>query len=194
MYKRERDTQRKRVYAAERVLDDYGRIENVSEIQVYVNKIWASKWARKHFRMACACFSPLVADGRGTRIARGGWQRLNLPRWARTKTVILHELTHALLPDEGASHGWQFAKAYLDIVRHVLGREAAAKLKAAYRQYHVRFRPKRRLSSAAIERRWQLLSFPSVPSCQLAQPGSRSTSRRAPTWASGPRHGSGNLW
>ena len=40
---------------------------------------------------------PLIKNGKGTRKARGSANRINLPRWARSKAVVLHETAHCLV-------------------------------------------------------------------------------------------------
>lgn len=58
---------------------------------------------------------PRVKDGRGTTAARGSRWTINLPRWARTPRVVLHEVAHALGP-EGAAHGPEFARLHLELL------------------------------------------------------------------------------
>lgn len=146
-----RDMQKAKLYRAEKVLLPYGKVgdESVPACEAFVKSVWQSTWVKKHFVRARLNGPPEIADGRGTRIARGGLNRLNLPRWARTKAVVLHEITHALTPDRPA-HGWVFCKNYLAIVQHFMGTEAAKELRVAYREHRVRYNPPRRLSPATL--------------------------------------------
>lgn len=138
-----RDPQKGRLYKAENAAFPNKKEDLDYEATVaYVAKVWASPWIRRHFRQAVRHPHPYVKDGRGTRIARGGLRRLNLPRWARNRPVILHEITHALLPPS-EHHGWLFAKSFLALVQHFIGREAALVLKGAYRSYRVRYKKPR---------------------------------------------------
>lgn len=76
---------------------------------------------------------PRIKDGRGTTFARGGWRSINLPLWARTKPVILHELAHNLSArdyiDDG--HGPWYMRYFIDLVARFLGADKSAMLKSA---------------------------------------------------------------
>ena len=79
---RPRDTQRQKVYNWERTLPS--RTLTLEESKSLVAK-------------ACRRYSaaiPFIANGRGTRIAYAGLGRINLPRWARTDTTVLHEVAN----------------------------------------------------------------------------------------------------
>lgn len=79
--------------------------------------------------------------------------------------VVLHELAHIIHNrlgsswgrgerkaelSGGASHGWQFAAIFLDLVHFIIGKEAADQLKAAYKAARVRFRAKRKSTRTGI--------------------------------------------
>src|SRR5262249_27229542 len=85
-----------------------------------------------------------VTDGRGSGVAWADRGALHLPRWARRKLVVLHELAHVVTwTCYGAckqAHGRTFARVYLVLVRRVLGQEAARELRRAFRVQGVRFR------------------------------------------------------
>lgn len=69
---------------------------------------------------------PEVKDGRGTRKASAQLNRINLPRWARTKGVVLHELTHCILDFDAfrrgrwgnayAAHGPEFMRLFIQLL------------------------------------------------------------------------------
>ena len=62
--------------------------------------------------------TPTVADGRGTRWARGSLRRINLPIWARTLPVVLHESAHGItsrFDATAAPHGPLFVRIYIDL-------------------------------------------------------------------------------
>jgi len=136
-----RDSQRQKVYTAERVLCRYEtKYPTVKDIERYCKKIIRSTWFIRHF----GNHSFRVHDGRGRRNA-GGWHgwgglEITLPLWARCDRVILHELCHGLTINP--PHGWSFAKHYMELVRHFMGKDAYKALKAAYKEHHVRTRPK----------------------------------------------------
>jgi putative metallohydrolase (TIGR04338 family) len=112
-----------------------------AETLAYVERVTRSRWWRCRLPRGVR-----VKDGRGTRIARGGWgtgrPTVNLPRWARTRLVILHELAHVLTSRPGrevAAHGPEFAKTYLELVRR-FEPELAPRLRAEFKAGRVRTR------------------------------------------------------
>jgi putative metallohydrolase (TIGR04338 family) len=91
-----------------------------------------------------------LRDGRGTRWARGGSGRLILPYWARTRWVILHELSH-VVAGSNAKHGWLFCAVFLELITMYLGEDAGRRLRNAFRQTRCKFRkPYHRKPSAAF--------------------------------------------
>ena len=130
-----RDNQRSRVYNAERMLPEWGKRlgdGSMDTMNQYVSSItrthwWLSRGGPRHVH---------IKDGRGTRWARGGYGQINLPRWARTKLVCLHELAH-VLNNTGAPHGPEFAATLLALVRR-FEPDLGDSLKAAYKEKRVR--------------------------------------------------------
>jgi len=180
--KKIRDMQKAKLYRAEReAFTGYDpacvRFETMKELDDYINgKVLQSSWWRtyeikgtgQHSQNRKRVAHPIsrvtkmrISDGRGTRIARGGGSWMNMPKWARSKWVILHEIAHNI-QFEDPGHGWQFAAIYLDMVGRFIGSEAKAKLKAAFKKHKVRFRPKsNRKGNPEALRKWreaQLLS------------------------------------
>lgn len=147
-----RDSQKSKLYKAEKVLPSIviGKKELLTS-QAYVDKVWTSVWTKKHFQRSRLYRSPMCADGRGRRNATGNLIVLQLPRWARTKATVLHELAHSLTGERPA-HGWQFARNYLLLVQHFLGPEAAKALRTSYRKERVRYNPPRKLSLEIIDK------------------------------------------
>lgn len=140
-----RDSQRSKLYAAEReaFTNHMQKIDLEVCIDI-VDRVFTSKrvkdaynpfWTRR----------PIVDDGRGCRRAISYGGRITLPKWARMKWVVLHEMAHEVrhyrrdrsTPE--AAHGWQYAATYLDLVMWFMGSEAHNKLKAAFRKHKVRF-------------------------------------------------------
>jgi hypothetical protein len=154
---RQRDSQRHKLYRAERAsgLHDSERIELVPAIGKWVNGILSSKRAREHYPHLKDWFSPVeIKDGRGCRtFARGGASSLVLPKWARNEGVILHELAHCvhLRNREWRHepfHGWRFAGIFLKLVLWHMGRDSHDKLKAAFKAGRVKFREPRKAGVA----------------------------------------------
>lgn len=113
-----RDTQRSKVYRWERrwVLGWDGPEMTLDECRALVERVLKAFGGRSF---------PRIADGRGTRIARGSRYRISLPRWARRRPIVLHEVAHALLP-RGISmlggfgvipgHGPEFVRLFIELL------------------------------------------------------------------------------
>jgi putative metallohydrolase (TIGR04338 family) len=151
----ERDTQRQKVYNAEYdamvEIDLKGlvkRIEKVEEIQKFVNAICSKQWFLKRF----GPHKIEVENGAGKRSACGGHGSISMPRWSRQQLFILHEVTHCLQHYKNLSwHGRYFAKAYLELVRFVLGKEVYTILKRQFRSHKVKFMPRPASSARSSE-------------------------------------------
>ena len=79
--------------------------------------------------------SVVVRDGRGRRAACAYGFTIKLPRWARTKTVICHELAHIA---GGDKHGTKFARCYIDFVARFVGKDEARALRSAFKDHKVK--------------------------------------------------------
>ena len=123
-----------RLYAAEELSGiKYGEALSLKECQKFVDKIIARKYVIDKYGIQAK--RPIVVlDGRGRRKACAtfyqGRRAIKLPRWARGKYVILHEVAHHLTDLNG--HRAEFASCLLDLVRHFLGQESADALQGAY--------------------------------------------------------------
>lgn len=157
--KQARDSQRSKLYKAERaVWKEHGKpLPTVPDIDRYLDALYASKRFAKAFPKAVWWKRPRVTDGRGRRAACAvGTHTLKIPVWARNSFVVIHELAHVITlvyyaGNFPASHGWQFAMVYLELIRITHGRKAHADLKQSFRQHRVKFkapRAKRVLSDA----------------------------------------------
>lgn len=180
---KERDSQRSKVYKADHSLDDISQqYASIDDIRRFLRDTCRRQRVQDEFpctallaeKFADGTFH--IHDGGGTSHARGGYNRLNFPRWSRRTGVILHELAHVihkreqdsfgwdreLMKRDGyhAGHGWRFMQIYLRLVLHVMGRTAHDKLKAAAKANKVRINPKKQLSPetlAALRERGKLL-------------------------------------
>jgi len=133
--KRQRDSQRSKLYAWERQYVD-GRPTwaswaerhetgkhpkmTLAECQALVNKVW-----RSYFGPGPT--PPEVKDGRGSRRALAGFFHISLPRWARTRHSVLHEVTHSILDRscryDLAGHGPEFVRIYCELLVRYDGRK-----------------------------------------------------------------------
>lgn len=146
-----RDTQRQRVYDAENAalssIDPRADL-SLRDMQNLVDRWCADRVVRRHYRRAVRPL--LVTDGRGRRTAcyhptLYGPDELRMPRWSRSRRVLLHEFAHALtFSYSRADHGWEFCACYLMLVRRFLGREAEATLMREFKARRVRYRRPRK--------------------------------------------------
>lgn len=113
--RRPRDSQRSALYRWERALPGWpGPRFSLADCQGLVNRIWHDAGTGSR---------PEVRDGRGRRHACycPSTHQIRLPRWSRSRMIVLHEIAHALLRrrEDLAWHGPEFAGVYLDLlVRH----------------------------------------------------------------------------
>jgi hypothetical protein len=73
-------------------------------------------------RLGADALPPRVEDGRGRRHAAGSRTVIKLPRWARTRPIVLHECAHGLATD---GHGPDFVRAYVELLVEFMGLERA---------------------------------------------------------------------
>lgn len=149
---KERDSQREKLYRAERaVRDEHGgkQFESVEEMQAYIDNLLRQEWFNRTWPHVIHRVT--VHSGAGNRRATcshcwGGYNRcpeIKMPRWARCEQILLHELAHALTPVGAAAHGWEFAQAMLRLVKNRIGKEAEKALRLSFRKHRVRMKPKR---------------------------------------------------
>ena len=155
-----RDSQRSKVYTAERVV--HGEMfETVEQVQTYVDRVLGRAWFKRRWPSIARHGIP-VEDGRGRRAAgakttyRG--RTITMPKWSRFEEVILHEIAHHCADvqygtREVAAHGWQFAGTLIELVRYEMGKDEADKMKASFRKHKVRWtEPKKRKPLSEAQR------------------------------------------
>ena len=131
--KRPRDFQRARVYRweAAHVFPQAGEPLSLAACRGLVETVF--RWAECPGDDA-GWRPPLVTDGRGRRHACGSREAIKLPRWARTRAVVLHECAHGLARD---MHGPEFVAVYVGLLERFAGLDAAA-LRAGLAEARVR--------------------------------------------------------
>ena len=157
-----RDSQRAKVYAAEKVLDSHTThvFTNLAQVRRRIEAILSSKWVSSRFivRSSEVFVRTSRRLGRASYHGRGVF---TLPIWAWRDSVVLHELAHMLeskrVEDfakmnaayswgvridakEHASHGWRFCSTYLELVRRFMTRAASKDLRASFEEHGVRYR------------------------------------------------------
>lgn len=134
------DSQRSRLYKAEGVISTQGqRFTTVEEMQAYVDKLTASAWWKRRFFRRRIHVRPGLGHRRATGSSFGVVQ---MPVWARCEAVLLHEVAHVVTLDaQGMSapyHGREFARVFLDLVRHQLGEESWRVLRDSFKVNRVK--------------------------------------------------------
>jgi hypothetical protein len=116
---RPRDFQRGRVYAweAQHVFPHAGERLSLAACRALVEI--AYRW-REAPGADPAWAPPRVTDGRGRRHACGSREVIKLPRWARTRAVVLHECAHGMADDQ---HGPRFVAVYATLLEAFAGLE-----------------------------------------------------------------------
>lgn len=162
-----RDTQRSKVYAAEKaafkdVQCANVRLETVGEIEKFTKAVWEHQWFGDTFPKATIWGSPEVSDGRGRRCGGATSIGISMPKFTRTKWYVIHEISHTVvLRQHGssvASHGWEYCAVYLKLVRRILGVEAHDALKGSFKQHKVRYTEPRKRGPLSPERREALVA------------------------------------
>lgn len=149
---RERDSQRSKVYAAEKALKATATpLPRMSDLEDYVSRVWREVQLIQHLfpqptpGQPCLSLLPLptVKDGRGRRRAGGSSHGITMPTHSRNDVIVLHELAHTICCRlhgwRVAGHGWQFCAIYRTLVLHAMGHDAHAVLTRAFWENGVKF-------------------------------------------------------
>lgn len=154
-----RDSQKGKLYRAERELPEFRRMDlgarpSVEEAQEFINKVSGTAWFQKHFgrdRFTPFGMGPrfTVSNSQGRGGAAASGRHITVSTYYRNRLILLHELAHCVTIGE-VGHGRKYAEVYLKLVQHVMGKDVAARLKAAFKRNGVKFRPKRKLSPETL--------------------------------------------
>ena len=122
-----RDSQRGRVYRweGEHVMPQDRALLSLGSCQRLVDEVY--RWAEADVSHQPGWAPPEVTDGRGRRHACGSRQTIKLPRWARTRPVVLHECAHGLADDK---HGPRFVARYVELLERFMASIARVALVA----------------------------------------------------------------
>lgn len=162
-YARPRDSQKSKLYAAERAAEfhvnqsrqarryllDEARLlpqrsapgavttkaPSIEDCQRYVDDLVVQPWFQRRWGRVTI---PVHWKASGS--ATGGHGKICLPPWARTEGVILHEAAHHLHPHRArdAAHGPEFVGVLLTLVRYRMGATAAEAFQLALHEHRVR--------------------------------------------------------
>ncbi|MGI8809828.1 MAG: hypothetical protein ACR2KK_18700 [Acidimicrobiales bacterium] len=133
---RPRDSQRARLYRAEGEVDPGRRLPTVEKMQAWVDGLVATDWFLVRWGERAFEVRPGFGHRRATADANGV---LQMPKWARTELVLLHEVAHCLTPVAVASHGPEYAGVLLALVRRGMGPGPAQLLEDAFARERVRW-------------------------------------------------------
>lgn len=144
-----RDSQKKRVYKAERAVflaNPTRRFNTLEQCVDFAVKVLKKRAIRNRYDDVIGDKTVTVAFRRG-RFSYGWYSGIELSKYGRCEWIILHELAHVIQQrwerknrEHTAHHCWLFCKIYLDLVRYVLGKEAADALKASFRKNKVKYK------------------------------------------------------
>jgi len=149
---RPRDSQRARLYRAEGLVDAGRRLPTVPRMQAWVDGLVATEWFVARWGERSIEVRPGFGHRRATADAASGV--LQMPTWARSELVLLHEIAHCLTPLTHASHGPEYAGVLLALARRGMGPGPAQRLEDAF---------------AAERVRWTLAAVPAAQSSASAE-------------------------
>lgn len=132
---RPRDTQRARLYRAEGEVPPGRRLPTVADLQSYVDDVCATPWFTARFGARTYEVRPGHGHRKATATPAGV---LQMPRWARSELVVLHEVAHPLVASTLAAHGPEFAGVLLALARRAIGPATAQALEDAFTRHRVR--------------------------------------------------------
>jgi hypothetical protein len=135
--RRARDFQRQRVYAWEAAVlsPTRGGKLSLGACERLIEE--AFRWREQPSPCDGSWRPPALGDGRGRRHACGSREVIKLPRWARTRVIVLHECAHGMSTD---GHGPGFVRAYVTLLCRFLGHDRAT-LEASLRSHKVAIAP-----------------------------------------------------
>ncbi len=133
---RPRDSQRARLYRAEGQVGAGRRLPTVERMQAWVDAMAATDWFLARWGARTFDVRPGYGHRRATADQNGV---LQMPKWARTELVLVHEVSHCLTPATCASHGPEYAGVLLTVARRAMGPGTAQLLEDAFARERVRW-------------------------------------------------------
>lgn len=144
-YKRPKDMQRERVYAAERSMPWYvkdHRFETVEQAQEWLHeRVLALSWFRA--RWPSVVHVRVEAKHHGLATAQPTLGLIRMPRKQLSKAIVIHELAHLCASREEAWHGRDFCLVFLELINRCLGYAEGDQLRDAFIKHRVKFHAKR---------------------------------------------------
>lgn len=172
-----RDSQRQAVYrwegrVAHLVNGSATLLLDLADCESLVDQVWRDYRPEQ--------MPPRVEDGRGRRRPCGSRRRIKLPRFARSRIVVLHEIAHSLQTQQ-PWHGPQFARLVLELwARYAAVPKAEARSLGVHQKpRRVRFAPPKDVPQP-VSREWKAWwQKKAALRAQLAQLNAAEPSRHA---------------
>ncbi|MDQ3897873.1 MAG: hypothetical protein M3326_11655 [Actinomycetota bacterium] len=133
---RPRDSQRARLYRAEGEVRTGRGLPTVETMQAYVDALLGADWFLARWGTRRFEVRPGFGHRRATANEHGV---LQMPKWARTELVLLHEVAHCLTPLTAAAHGPEYAGVLLALARRAMSPGTAQSLEDAFARHRVRW-------------------------------------------------------
>ena len=105
-------------------------------MQSYVDALVGAAWFVARWGSRAFDVRPGFGHRRATADQHGV---LQMPKWARTELVLLHEVAHCLAPATAAAHGPEYAGVLLVVTRRAMGPATAQSLEDAFTRHRVRW-------------------------------------------------------
>ena len=158
MSKRQRDSQRSRLYNADDALIPWSEpLPEMEDLERYTKWVFGLKRLRNALPGCLSWKTPDLRDGRRRNTAAATAWTVWMPRHSRKSYILLHELAHVLTRRtygyEVAGHGWEYCSVFLKLVLYAMGREAYNALKASFKRYRVKFKAPRKRKPLSPEQR-----------------------------------------
>ena len=142
--KTETDSQRQKLYDAQRYVTDGQLYDSMEEVAREVYDIISKAWWQRRYGTGRIKLRPgngaRRANARGSSVSGN----LNFPRFSRHQRTIIHELIHLTVPVPHAWHGRLYASRYLEAIYWRLGEDAGDSLKEGFREENVKWHPRRK--------------------------------------------------
>lgn len=141
--KRDRDNQRAKLMRAESAVSKKieTKFDNIEDAQKFVDKVTNSAWTKKHY------YPQQIHLTQSSKLKHISCENINGEVFTPAKGVsdiqILHALSHQYADNVYGLkelHGWRFAKVYLAMIRHFMGRPAFDLMRKSFDKKGVQYK------------------------------------------------------
>jgi len=135
----ERDSQRQKMYRAEDAVPISHKLGSLEDCREFLREVLDSTWFIDHFGVQEVRLER--HSGYRRSYANRTFKLIRLQKVHQNKRILLHELTHLLIPRPHAGHGRLFCRIYLELVRVFISEEEYMDLKGAFDKFRVGYKP-----------------------------------------------------